>query len=62
MIGRAVFVSYTIKFELNYVDASIEAVGDFNTVWVKIGEKHDCKFEDLPFASMALVADKIINL
>lgn len=51
-----------IKFELNYVGASIEALGDFNTVWVKIGENHDCKFEDLPFSVMALVTDKIINL
>lgn len=52
-----------IEFELNYTNGAIEAMdNDFGTIWVKIGEKYNCKFEDLPFSVMALVADKIVNI
>ena len=61
-ISLAIYSHLPYSSEVNYQPCEVKILkDDYSTIWVKWGDKYDCKIEDLPILAMCTIADNIIR-
>lgn len=61
-ITQDIYPHLPYEGEIGYHKCSVKIIpNDFQTVWVKWGDKYDCELKDLPVLALTTIADTIIT-